>query len=357
MKLRTIKHTHNWDDYHDKLSYNMMFFDKLKIPYRLKRGFNKLLLFYPLETKKEQVFFKLPNNRKVPFLFNYLIKVSNKNNLNKSSIKRLIDLKKRYDQKKNNTFSKIEYIDRLKINMIEKNYDGILNMYLQESILNRIYMDLIHYMVNIININIDKNILLLKENSRVIHKKRKIRDTVRGLDIRYDIENVEIPRSVPDFKSKGKSIFSLNDDMKSVSVEISEIEKVINKEVEKRLLKFKYELSSKNSKSKMPKYDDYYNPTNIPAFSETTEGNGVGVADINRGALNNDMSPDDDEDDPTPQQNNETTTIGGIGDNIPGNIMTGNMEQPGNMEHHDNINIPAGENRSQRVNANENIQW
>lgn len=165
MKFKQIENNTNWNQFKEITSYNLDTMGNLKIPIFLKRSYSKLITVYPFDEKKEKTYFNLISEKRLPFLFNYLIKICNKNNIPKSLIINLFKLKKIYENKKLNIISKKEKDDMLKINIISKNYDNILNLHLNNNTKNE-FDNLINYTNLLINSLIDKYILKIKTNTK-----------------------------------------------------------------------------------------------------------------------------------------------------------------------------------------------
>ena len=130
MKFREIQNNTNWVVYNNIINHNVDELGKLKIPFFLRKSYAKLVSFYPFTKGQEKIYFNLPMTKRIPFLLNYLIKVGRKNGLGKSTINRLLELKNKYDNKKRDKYSEVEYTDRMMMYLLSKDYDSVLDLHL-----------------------------------------------------------------------------------------------------------------------------------------------------------------------------------------------------------------------------------
>lgn len=218
MNFRKIQNNTNWNNLNIIVEHNVNNLHNLKIPYFLKNSFSKFLAFYPLPDNKEKTFFKLPKYKKIPFLFNYLIKKLKENNINKSEIQHLIKLKEDYNSLKSKKISEIEKMDRIKMYLISKNHELILNLYLDDKKIKNKFYELSKYIKLMTDVLIDKHIDNIKINHRKWMKDNNIQPN------RTNKIGVHLSDTI------------YYDILKS-SNDISEWDLFIEEEVQKRLLK------------------------------------------------------------------------------------------------------------------------
>jgi hypothetical protein len=219
MKFRYIKDNTNWNIYFNVINHNLTTMGQIDIPIYLKRGYAKLLSFYPLTDKQEITFLNLTKKQKISYLFNYLIKILKQNNTKKSLILNLIKIKKDYDNIVHNKPSKDEYNDKMLIYSLSKKYDNILSLYLYKDKIKNSYTNLIKYTILSINILIDDKYIDIKKYQKIYNKNRN-QDTTRGMTLRA---------------KKGKSYFDLKMELNNLNDKRTEIEKYIENEVSRRI--------------------------------------------------------------------------------------------------------------------------
>lgn len=233
MGFRKIQDNSNWNNYNIIVNHNINNLENLKIPFFLKKSFSKLLTFYPLPSNKEETFFKLSIDKKVPFLFKYLIKKLKENNFNKSQIEHLLKLKEKYDYLKNKKYSESEKKDRIEKYLISKNYESILNLHLANKKIKDKFYELSVFTKMMINSLIDKEI-------------NKVKESLKDKGINYN-NNFKI-----NYHNSFSDEILLN--ISKSSKNVSEWNLFIEEEVQKRLEK-RLEKSSKKSNMKSDLYE------------------------------------------------------------------------------------------------------
>ena len=219
MEFRLIEYNIDYKLYRRIVDYN---YNKLgisgKVPAFVGISFARLISFYPMTDKKEKIYFSLPVRKRIPFLFKYLIKISVDNHISNNIIKKLVDLKYNYDDIKSNKLSDIEFTDRMTMYMILKDYESILDLYLSKNDIRDAYTKLSEFTKVVVD--------------AVIHEKLKLVSHKERVEIHYPSPYGEPPMSMDVVDSISDSI---RDDMDKVSGKVSELDKFINAEVERRL--------------------------------------------------------------------------------------------------------------------------
>lgn len=237
MKFRKINDNTNWITYRNIVNHNTEYMGRLPIPIFLQKSYAKLISFYPLNDRMEKTYQTLNKNKKVAFLFKYLIKVSKNNGLSKSLIDKLIRLKNDYDIEYKSKMSYVEKKDKLKMYLLSKDYDSILNLHLKDKVISDKFNDLSQYTKLIIDVLIDNDFKTIKKNQK-----------------KWNIENrgyfqTERIISQPVFRKK-QSILSLKNNMGEIFDDVMEWDDFINNEIEKRInKKMKYDDNNKKSNS------------------------------------------------------------------------------------------------------------
>jgi hypothetical protein len=240
MRFRKVYNNTNWNIYNNIISNN---YDRLNlnVPKRMRLSYSKLISFFPLTKKQEDIFFKLPKYKRAPYLFNHFIKICKQNNINKIIIKKIISLKNTYNDKKNNKLSISEHKDRIMMSLISKDYNSMLEIYQYDKKINNSYNEFINMVILIITSLIDDKYNTIRKNT----KKHNLETSQRGIRI----EN-------PIIHSKSKYIDiieEMSDNINRYKQEISEWDKFINNEVDRR---FK-ELITNFGEKKSVKSDKY----------------------------------------------------------------------------------------------------
>jgi len=228
MKFRKVHNTTNWNIYFNIISHNMNIFNKLKIPNKLRRGYAKLLAFYPLTEKQEKTFFNLSKNDEIGYLFNYLVKISRKNNIQRFLIKKLIQLKNEYDTLKNNKLTKIEYDDKMLIYLLSKNYNSIIDLYNYDKVIYNKYTELINLILITINSLIDDKYDNIKKYTKKYKKELDNRE-INAVGERRISSTGRTLRGIKESK------ISLQSEMDKIYNKATELEKFIENEINKRL--------------------------------------------------------------------------------------------------------------------------
>ena len=255
MTFREIQNNTTWTVYNNIIDHNINRMGKLKIPFFLKKSYSKLISFYPLTEKQENTYYSLTMNKRLPYLFNYLIKVGRKNGLKKSTINRLVELKKNYDTKKNNKHSVVEYTDRMKMYLIAKDYDSILDLHLTNDKIRSSFEIFAEYVKLLINHIIDDEMTKIKKNHKVWNTNRMAIESQMNDRETIITPGIQVGRPVyGDRVKKSKSFFDLNIKMDSVSEDVSEWDQFIESEISKRIDKQIYKLSKQSEKKNQNKY-------------------------------------------------------------------------------------------------------
>lgn len=242
MNFRKIQDNTNWNNFNIIIEHNVNNLHGLRIPDFLKNSFSKFLAFYPLSDSKEKTFFKLPNYKKIPFLFNYLIKKLKENNINKSEIQHLIKLKENYNSLKSKKISEKEKSDRIKMYLISKNHESILNLYLNDKKINDKFYELSQFIKLMTDILIDKHI----DNIKINHKKWMKDNNIQSNRIKKGIHLSD----------------TIYFDIMKSSNDISEWDLFIEEEVQKRLQKI-LENNKSSGKSLNIKIKNRYKSVNV----------------------------------------------------------------------------------------------
>jgi hypothetical protein len=226
MKFRYIKDKTNWVIYFNIINHNLSTMGQMDIPVYLKRGYAKLLSFYPLTYKQEITFLNLTKKQKISFLFNYLIKILKQNNIKKSLILNLINIKNDYDYIIRNKPSKDEYNNKMLIYSLTKNYDNILDLYLYKNKIKNSYTKLIDFTILLIDMLIDDKYIKIKEYQKEYNRiqNQNQREGERARAIRVNSR-----------KERKKNYFDLKIDLDDLNDKKTELERFIENEVNKRL--------------------------------------------------------------------------------------------------------------------------
>ena len=239
MKFRKTQNNTTWEIYHIIVNHNISTMGKLKIPVYLKRSYSKLISFYPFTQTQETTYFNLPLNKRIPFLFRYLIKTGRNNGLNKSLIDKLIIYKNEYDKKIKSVYSKTEYKDRMLKYMISKKYDSILNLYLKNDNISASFEQLAKYTKILINHIIDNKIIDIRKNTKKWKQENNNNNIPRvgQPDLAEEVAVPGLGRVTRGRRPPMKSYFDLNVHMGNISHEVSEWDTFIENEVNIRLEK------------------------------------------------------------------------------------------------------------------------
>jgi len=265
MKFRKIQDNTNWSVFNNIIHHNVSMLGRLRIPRFLLRSYAKLISFYPFTESQESTYFNLSLTKRIPFLMKYLVKVGRKNGLGKSTIKRLFELKNDYDKKRNDKYSDTERTDRMMMYLLSKDYDSILNLHLTDDKISTSFINLAEYTKLLINHIIDDKIVKIRKNHKQWNIDRDnnqiqmgnipqpiIREQPIGRDYREDrminpntqidepdveeLREVREVRRKPKIK-KSRSFSDLNIKMDKVSKNVSEWDRFIEREVQRRLEK------------------------------------------------------------------------------------------------------------------------
>lgn len=222
MLFRRIQNNTKWVVYNNVINHNMGKIGNLKIPIGLKRSYVKLISFFPMSKKQEKTYLNLDTNKKLPYLFKYLIKQMRKEGFKKSQIDYLVGLKNKYDYTYKNKISKTEKSDRILMNLISKNYQRVLDINEEDKKIKEDFDKLSGVIKLMINSLIDDKILMIKQNEKKWKKENDRRNTLnQGID-----EEI----------SYGKSdIGELKTILNQLEDDVSEWDAFIEEEVQKRL--------------------------------------------------------------------------------------------------------------------------
>ena len=233
MKFRIIGDDINKRIYAKIVSYNHRTLGiNGNVPSQVGVSFAKLVSFYPMADSMEHTYFKLSPKRRVSFLFRYLVKTANKNNISRPIVKKLVDLKCEYDDVRNSKMSEKEFSDRMIMYMVSKDYEAVLDLYRSKDLVYNAYTDLMEHTKLVVD--------------SLVYE--KIKNIKKDVAVNQIIGRPQL--GIESHRVRNYTIDDIKNDIISISDEVSEIDRFISSEVEKRLSDYFKNEKEKSSDNK-----------------------------------------------------------------------------------------------------------
>jgi hypothetical protein len=243
MTFRKIQENTNWDTLNIIINHNLGYIPRVDgvkrlIPNKTARYYAKLLSICPLTENQEKTYFRLNSVKKIGFLSGHLIKYCKLNGVPQSTIKKYLELKFLYDESKRKRISHDEYQKRLKIYLLDRDYDSVMSMYMDDDTYD-VYSDFNDFSILLINMLFDKYVDKIRITSR-----ERVRTGERVL------------RTIRDRRKKKSYVDKIREEIESVNEDVTDLDKKIEIEVQRRLKNILDKKSSKrtNPSNQKPKH-------------------------------------------------------------------------------------------------------
>jgi hypothetical protein len=240
MSIKKISN-YSWKSYINTFNHNIdvLSSKQTNVPYKVIRIYSKLLTFYPIDEKTEKLFFSLIPSNRITILFKHLIKTCKKNNISNTLINELINNKNKYNNLFSSKYSKKEEKERIILFISTHNYDKLIELKLKKILIQEQYNKLINFTNLLINMLIDDEIHKIRLNNNN-NKKQITKES--GIKTSWIIDDFSYNYNIPN------EITSYNDILKDIFTEVSQIDDVINNEVDRRI-----KIQNTNNKNKCKK--------------------------------------------------------------------------------------------------------